>query len=160
MLGTGKWEQRGRQSNLLRVSMAGMELWMLRGCELLSFPGQAVPRGVFASSLPKHCSDPKLGTFERKGNTGGCSGLGVKGFKQNTEQPEGLSARPQPAQTTAQKQLPNAQRIRTKHSWDESLGKHPARIISPWELRSALSPHGNNRAPTPESEPCCWSWNS
>lgn len=101
MLGTGKWEQRGRQSNLLRVSMAGMELWMLRGCELLSSPGQAVPRGVFSSSLPVG-SDPKLGTFERKGNTGGCSGLGVKGFKQNTEQPEGLSAWPQPAQLKPQ----------------------------------------------------------
>lgn len=73
--------------------------------------------GAVNSSLPlaKQChgvsllllspnigSDPKLGTFERKGNTGGCSGLGVKGFKQNTEQPEGLSAWPQPAQLKPQ----------------------------------------------------------
>lgn len=35
-------------------------------------------------------SDPKLGTFERKRNPGGCSGLGVRSFKQSTDFPEQL----------------------------------------------------------------------
>lgn len=103
MLGTGKWEQRGRQSNLLRVSMAGMELRGCSGAVNSSLPLARQCHGVSLLLLsPNIGSDPKLGTFERKGNTGGCSGLGVKGFKRNTEQPEGLSARPQPAQLKPQ----------------------------------------------------------
>lgn len=121
-----------------------------QGWELLSpWPGSA--RGCLCCSPPRTSGlAPNWAHLKGKGALGmlwaGCEGLQAE--HRNSRAAEGLGAWPQAAQL--QPQLRNGskmpQRIRIKPFWDEYFGKGPGRIIFPWELRSALSPHGNNRA--------------